>query len=207
MEPSHRKIRRVLGVALLVNLALAFGKLYAGWRLDSLAVLADALHSLFGAATCLMSLVALFRIALPDPDTVRRRQKFEFLALLAINGGLLLGCWELFGAAIQDGRQPLMLPVYSPGGMLFLIAALGVNFALSRLQRSWADDFKTHLFTTGLTLLSLYSSRLGWFRCDAIAATLIVILIVLAISALVYEQVSRLTDANNETLPCNKTKS
>jgi cation diffusion facilitator family transporter len=215
MEPSPKKIRGVLLAALLANLGLAFGKLYAGWQLDSLAVLADAVHSLLGAAACTINLAVLCLAALPAAESLRRPRKFEVLATLAIGVVLLLDCWELTGSVAQGLMQPAVAPRFSAGGMLFLVAALGVNYAVYRYQRLQADDlnsprlaadagqFKTQLPATALTLFSLGSAKTGWWRFDAIAAIIIIIIIGLAVGALVYESVNRLANANRD-LPLDR---
>jgi divalent metal cation (Fe/Co/Zn/Cd) transporter len=68
------RIRRVLLVALGTNVALATLKFGIGWKLGSLGVLSDAMHSLLDGAASVIALIGITAAARPpDPEGGQRR--------------------------------------------------------------------------------------------------------------------------------------
>lgn len=91
-DPAERSraIRRALGWVLLLNLGVAATKLVVGYRIASLSLQADGLHSCLDASSNVVGLVGITLAARPpDRGHPYGHQRFETLAAVAI--GLLIG--------------------------------------------------------------------------------------------------------------------
>jgi cation diffusion facilitator family transporter len=167
--PEHRgEVKRVLLVALAVNVAMSLLKLVLGLLTGSLAVLADAMHS---ATNGLSSLLGLLTHGLSDPrpdrDHPYGHDKYEAVGALAVAGLILFAAVEILRTAvtrISTGLRPLQLDGQD---LLALLLVLGVNLLLVGYERRagrrlaspllLADARHTtaDLWTTGMVLLGL----------------------------------------------------
>lgn len=128
MQSSYaRGVARVLWVILGLNLLVAAGKLLAGWRADSLAVLGDGLHSLVDALGNVVGLVVLRMASQPaDEDHPFGHAKYETVAALVLAGLMLLTAFELGQAAVERLVSPQ--PTRTDGlTLLVMVATLGAN--------------------------------------------------------------------------------
>lgn len=136
--PYESGVRRVLWTTLLLNLAVCAVKAGVGFATGSLAVLADALHSLTDGANNVFGLVVT-RWSNPPPDREHPygHQKFEALGALAIAAMLGIASFEVVRAAI--GRLLAEAPaavVRVDGTSLALLAlVLAVNVFVSLYER------------------------------------------------------------------------
>jgi cation diffusion facilitator family transporter len=134
---NRRAVKRVLLVALLVNLSMGLLKLAVGLWSGSLAVLADAMHS---ATDALSSLLGLLTNGLSDPQPDRDHpyghDKYEAVGALAIAGFILFTALEILRTAVEriaTGLQPLRMDSHD---ILLLLVALGFNLLLAGYERS-----------------------------------------------------------------------
>lgn len=208
MDQRYRGIIRVLGVALVLNLLLAAGKLFLGWKTGSLAVLSDGVHSLLDGASSVIGILAITVAARPpDQDHPYGHKKFEILATLALAGLLLLTCWELMGTAVQRLMHPVALPEFSLSAVLFMVGALGIHYSIARYEKDRGERFDSPLLiadsvharsdflTTLLALTGILAGKIGWYWLDAVSAIGIVVIIGLAASGIIYECVATVTEA------------
>jgi cation diffusion facilitator family transporter len=133
---NRRAVKRVLLVALLVNLSMGLLKLAVGLWSGSLAVLADAMHS---ATDALSSLLGLLTNGLSDPQPDRDHpyghDKYEAVGALAIAGFILVTALEILRTAVErisTGLQPLRMDSHD---ILLLLVALGFNLLLAGYER------------------------------------------------------------------------
>jgi cation diffusion facilitator family transporter len=136
MTPMHTDsayapgVRRVLWITLALNIAVCGVKALVGLWTGSLAVLADALHSLTDGANNVLGLVVTQWSATPaDREHPYGHQKFEALGALAIAALLGIACFEVVQAAI--GRlfedSPRAVTMDLPGlGLLALVLVVNV---------------------------------------------------------------------------------
>lgn len=127
-------VRRVLWVTLALNVAVCAVKGAVGIATGSLAVLADALHSLTDGANNVLGLVVT-RWSAPPPDREHPygHQKFEALGALAIAALLGIACFEVVQAALSrllddTPRTVTMRPAEL--GLLALVLAVNVFVAI-----------------------------------------------------------------------------
>lgn len=127
MKGYARRVQRVLMVALALNLAVAVGKLAAGAWANSLAVIADGIHSGVDALANAAALLVLRLAAQPaDEDHPYGHSKYETLAAFVLSGVLLLTSFEVARAAFGRILSPQDADV--TGVTLAVMAAtLGVN--------------------------------------------------------------------------------
>lgn len=130
-------VRRVLWVTLLLNIAVCAVKAAVGFATGSLAVLADALHSLTDGANNVLGLaVTGWSSEPPDREHPYGHQKFEAMAALAIAAFLGIACFEVIQAAVERllAETPGIVAMDLPSlGLLVLV--LGVNVFVALYER------------------------------------------------------------------------
>ena len=170
-QDNRAAVKRVLLVALAVNVAMSLLKLAIGLMSGSLAVLADAMHS---ATDGLSSLLGLLTNGLSDPrpdrDHPYGHDKYEAVGALAIAGFILFTAVEILRTALErisSGLQPLRLD--SPE-LVMLLLVLGCNLLLAGYERSEGKRLNSQLlladaahttsdiWTTVMVLLATISS-------------------------------------------------
>lgn len=202
------QVRRVLLIALAVNLLMGTLKLLVGLWSGSLAVIADAMHS---ATDAFSSLMALFSNGLADPrpdrDHPYGHHKYESLGSLAIAAFILMASFEILQTAGQrliEGIRPLRLHGHDLG-LLALTLALNVVLALferrqarrlgSRLLQADAMHTLSDVGTTILVLLGLSGSlwlNLPWL--DVVLAIPLALLLVRVCWRVLRENLPQLVD-------------
>jgi len=126
-------VRRILWITLLLNFAVCGIKAAVGFATGSLAVLADALHSLTDGANNVLGLVVT-RWSTPPPDREHPygHQKFEAMGALAIAALLGIACFEVVQAAVERmlAEAPRIVAMNGPSlGLLVLVLAVNVFVA------------------------------------------------------------------------------
>ncbi len=186
---ARHAVRRVLLITLVLNFAVAFGKIGVGLTTGAISITADGFHSLMDGTANVIGLVAN-RIAgkPPDEDHPYGHRRFETIAALAIGILLLITAGEIISSAIErlrNGEKPEISPVV----FVVLIATLVVNLLVSRYQRREGQRLKSELliadaantgtdvFVTLAVLASMVLVSLGLTWADPLAALLIVVLI------------------------------
>ena len=136
-DDNRGAVKRVLLVALAVNVSMTLLKLVIGLLTGSLAVLADAMHS---ATDGLSSLLGLITNGLSDPKPDRDHpyghDKYEGLGALAIAGFILFTAFEILKTSLERiaaGLPPLRLDGQD---LLLLLIVLGCNLLLAGYERS-----------------------------------------------------------------------
>jgi cation diffusion facilitator family transporter len=136
-DDSRGAVKRVLLIALAVNVSMTMLKLVIGLLTGSLAVLADAMHS---ATDGLSSLLGLITNGLSDPrpdrDHPYGHDKYEGLGALAIAGFILFTAFEILKGSLERiaaGLPPLRLDGQD---LLLLLIVLGCNLLLAGYERS-----------------------------------------------------------------------
>lgn len=180
-----KQVQRVLAITLVLNIAVALGKLFVGLRSNSLSVVGDALHSGVDATANVVALVVIrFSTAPPDEDHPFGHARYETLAAFVLGGLLFLTAFELGRSAILRLRDPQeqLVDTITLGAML---ATLAVNLFVTwyerregRRQQSevlLADSAHTRsdVYVTLAVLGGLLLSRYGVERADAVLAIVV----------------------------------
>lgn len=189
-KPVRVQVRRVLWVTLLLNLAVACGKIVLGAVTGALAISADGFHSLTDSAGNVAGLVAnVYASTPPDAEHPYGHRRFETLAALLIGGLLLLTAWEMVQSVLHR-LQAQTLPSITPLTFVVLVATLCINIGVNvyqtragrRLQSEIlladAKNTRTDIFVTLSVIFSTAAFALtGWWWLDVIAALIVVLLI------------------------------
>ena len=159
------RVRRVLFVEGLANLAVLVAKTVVGIATGSSAVLADAVHSFTDLANNGLALFALHLAgAPPDREHPYGHRKYETLAVFALATLLAVLAVGIALRALQSGDRDVLRPGWSLGLMLGVLA---VNAALSTWQATWARRLDSdllradarHTFSDVLTTIAVI---IGW---------------------------------------------
>ena len=136
-DDRRNGVRRVLTVALALNVAMSLLKLSVGLISGSLAVIADAMHS---ATDALSSLTGLITNSLSDPrpdrDHPYGHHKYEAIGALGIAGFILFTALEILlrtGERLLEGLPAIRV---TNQGLLLLLLVLGANLLLAGYEHS-----------------------------------------------------------------------
>lgn len=189
-QPSASRDRQVIRVLLVegaANLVILIIKIVVGLATHSLAILADAMHSLTDVANNLIALVVV-RLSTKPPDREHPygHRKFETLAVFGLATLLTVLAIELALHALR--REPAAV-LNEPGylGMMFVV--LAINVGLTLWQRHWARRLNSdilladasHTLADVLTTLAVIA---GW-QLSALGFPAIDTLCALAVAAMV----------------------
>jgi len=209
MQTQRQQVEHVLGITLILNLAVAIGKIAVGLMSGALAITADGVHSLTDSAGNVAGLVAV-RIAdrPPDDDHPYGHSKFETLSALLIGGLLLLTAWEMVQGIIGrffGGDDPTLTPI----AFMVLGVTLVVNIFVSRYQIRRGEELSSQIlladakntsadvYVTLSVIVSMVFVTLGFAWMDLVVAVIVAGLI--AKSA--YEILSQTTAVLVDTAP------
>lgn len=163
-----RGVRRILWLTLGLNLAVCMIKAVIGLVTGSLAVLADAVHSLTDSINNIMGLV-IMRWALSPPDREHPYGHFKFEAVGALGIAALLGiaCFEVIKSAIARLFSPDHTIEMTPVSLGLLVLVLGVNIFVAIYERAAATRLRSQL------LLADAQQTFGdiWITLGVIAAS------------------------------------
>jgi len=127
-------VRRVLWITLALNILVCAIKAAVGFATGSLAILADALHSLTDGANNILGLVVShWSSTPPDREHPYGHQKFEAMGALAIAAMLGIACFEVVKTAIGRWLSPEPRTVTMDAtalGLLVLVLAVNVFVAV-----------------------------------------------------------------------------
>lgn len=203
----QRRVRMVLSVVLVLNLAVAAAKITLGVLIGSLAMTADGFHSLLDGFA---NVVALVGIAVagrpPDPNHSYGHQRYETLTSLAVAGLMLLALFGLTQGAwsrYQSGNVPEVTTI----AFIVMGVTLCVNIAVTLWERREARRMSSTLLladarhTTSDILVSLsvvvslIAVHLGYGWADALVSLLIVAAIAWGAWSIVRDASLELSDA------------
>ncbi|MHB2017667.1 MAG: cation diffusion facilitator family transporter [Candidatus Xenobia bacterium] len=186
MDSRSRRISRVVWTVLSLNTVVTVSKGVTGVLFGSLAMTADALHSLMDMSSNLIAIVGVRWGSQPaDDDHPYGHTKFQSLAALGIAVMLGISCYEVLHSAIYRLVHPT--PVHPPGLVPFLVMGftlainLGVSMYESRMSselgslilQADAQHTRADVLTTVSVLASLTASQAGLAWADAAVAVLV----------------------------------
>jgi cation diffusion facilitator family transporter len=182
MKGYAQRVQRVLLVAFVLNLAVAVGKLAAGARADSLAVIGDGLHSAVDAVANVVALIVLrFASAPADEDHPYGHAKYETLAAFVLGGLLLLTAFELGRSALLRLFTPVQTDVTTLT-IAVMLATLAVNVGVawyegraarehqSEVLAADAAQTRSDIYVTLAVLAGLGLARMGLPLVDPLLA-------------------------------------
>jgi len=175
-----RKVQRLIIIEGCANLLMLLVKLFVGLSTGSLAVLADAIHSLTDVANNIVAWIVIRLSALPaDREHPYGHRKFETLAVFGLATLLAVFAFEIARNAITRETTEII-----SGGweLALMIGVLVVNIVLASWQRYWATRLKSgimladaaHTFadvlTTVVVIIGWQLSSMGFLIMDRLCA-------------------------------------
>jgi len=175
-----RKVQRLIIIEGCANLLMLLVKLFVGLSTGSLAVLADAIHSLTDVANNIVAWIVIRLSALPaDREHPYGHRKFETLAVFGLATLLAVFAFEIAKNAITRETTEVV-----SGGweLALMIGVLVVNIVLASWQRYWATRLKSgimladaaHTFadvlTTVVVIIGWQLSSMGFLIMDRLCA-------------------------------------
>jgi cation diffusion facilitator family transporter len=205
--PRARAVRRVLWLVLLVNLAVTATKLVVGLASGSLAVVADAFHSLVDSSSNIIALIGVWVAARPaDDNHPYGHHKYESVATLSIGALLLIAAFEIGRSALEGLVNPSEPPRVTGLVVGLMAATFLVNIAVtvyetragrrlnSAVLLADAAHTRADLLITLSVLLSLLGTRLGLTWLDPLVAAVVVVLLFRAAFGILRSTADVLTD-------------
>ena len=175
-----KQIQRVIFIEGSANLIVLIAKLFVGLSTSSLAILADAIHSLTDIANNIVAWIVVRLSSLPaDRKHPYGHRKFETLAVFGLAALLTVLAFELAINAFNREPEEIITGDWEFGVM---IAVLCINISLASWQRNWANRLKSdilladasHTFadvlTTIVVILGWQLSAMGYPVLDKICA-------------------------------------
>jgi len=191
MNTNHQRDKDVLRIILIegsVNVAVLVAKVGVGLATGSLAIFADALHSLTDVVNNIVAW-AVIRVSSSPPDIEHPygHRKFEAMAVFILATLLAVFSFELAIHAIRKDDTEIVNSVWGLGVMLTVLV---INISVAAWQRMWARRLQSdilyadasHTFSDALTTIVVIAgwqlSALGYLWLDRACA--------LAVSALIF---------------------
>jgi len=186
-------IFRITLLGLAINVILTMFKVIVGLMTGSLALIADALHSISDLATDGMTFVGL-KLGARPPDATHPfgHGKFETIMALLIAGILVAGGAGIAGKAVQRFIQPH--PAAPMGWSILVVAVISLFFkewiyqktkrvaneSGSTMLRANAWHHRTDALSSLIVLLGAVSILCGWVYGDQAASLIVGFMVVYA---------------------------
>lgn len=206
-DSRYREVSRVLGITLVSNLLVSFGKIAVGIAVNSLSMVADGVHSLLDAAANVVGLVSVSIASKPaDEDHPYGHQKFEVVASLIIAIMMGVACVEILERVV--GRFLFKAAAPDPNILSFVV--MGCAMAISAWV-SWFEGKKskelgstilsvdsahtsTDTLSAGAVFAALAGARFGFAWVDYLASLIVVVIVALAALHIIRKSMGVLSD-------------
>ncbi len=175
-----RKVQRLIIIEGCVNLLVLAVKLLVGFSTGSLAIIADAIHSLTDVANNIVAWIVIRLSAMPaDREHPYGHRKFETLAVFGLATLLAVMAIEIAKSAFTRETTEIV-----SGGweLSLMIGVLITNIVLASWQQHWARRLKSgimladaaHTFadvlTTVVVIVGWQLSSMGFLILDRLCA-------------------------------------
>jgi cation diffusion facilitator family transporter len=185
---TDRQVRRVLLIEGSANCLVLTLKVIIGLSTGSMAIMADAFHSLTDIANNIVAwIVIYFSSQPPDREHPYGHRKFETIAVFILASILIVIAFEISLNAIRNKTSE----VASSGiELIVMLSVLVVNILLAIWQRMWANRLNsdiiradaTHTFadvlTTCVVIVGWQLSAMGYAWIDRLCAIAVSLVIV-----------------------------
>lgn len=185
---KDRQVRRVILVEGAANLMVLLGKLGVGLSTGSMAILADAIHSLADLTNNIVAWIVMHFAALPaDREHPYGHRKLETLAVFVLASILVVLAIEIAINAIKRADEEVASSGLELGIMLCVLLT---NILVTTWQRKWAIKLDSdilradvsHTFAdvmvTSVAIIGWQLSALGYAWIDKFCALLVAVIVI-----------------------------
>ncbi|HLG18516.1 MAG TPA: cation diffusion facilitator family transporter [Bdellovibrionota bacterium] len=207
MIDHGREVKRILWIALFMNIVVSAAKATYGLMTGTLSMIADGAHSLTDAGSSIMGLVSVhFAVRPSDNDHHYGHHKYETLAALGIGGFIALTSWEILKNAIHR-LTDLEHPEFHPSGLGIMLVTMAVNLGLSKYERKKGREYRSSILTADAyhtasdfwvslsVVVTLIAVRFDWAWVDPVVSLGIAIYFAYIAYKVVSDNVLDLSDA------------
>ena len=201
----NAQVLRLIVFEGLINVLILAAKTAVGLATGSMAILADAAHSLTDAANNVIAWIVIRASGRPaDREHPYGHQKFEVLAVFVLATLLAVVAVEI---VIRAATRETVAVEISDWGLILMLGVLAVNVALAIWQRYWARRLDSRILaadashtlsdvlTTLVVIAGWVFSANGYGWLDTLTACGVAILILYLSFGLFREAVPVLVDA------------
>ena len=180
LEQRDRQVRRIILIEGSANLLVLVFKTFVGLSTGSMAILADAIHSLTDLSNNFVAWVVMHFSSLPaDRENPYGHRKFETLAVFILASILVVLAFELALNAIRKEETEV---VSSGIELILMLAVLVINILVTSWQHMWAKRLDsdilhadaTHTFAdvliTSVVIVGWQLSAMGYAWIDRLCA-------------------------------------
>jgi cation diffusion facilitator family transporter len=147
MADKERQVLRIILLEGAANLCVLAMKLVVGFATGSMAIFADALHSLTDVSNNVIAWIVIRASNQPaDREHPYGHRKFEVVAVFVLATLLATVAVELGIRAITRETQNVTM---SGWNLYVMLIVLVVNFLLSTWQRGWAKRLHSQILLAG----------------------------------------------------------
>jgi len=214
LTPQHNfaQAKRILLGVLGLNWLVSAAKIFVGYSINSVSMIADGFHSLLDGASNIIGLVGL-TIASKERDEAHPygHKKYETFTAVGISLLLFITCFQVLQLAVRRwlAPHPIEVSAFSFGVM---IVTMLINFAVMRYERKMgkrlfsdvlvADSAHTRsdIFVSLSVIVTLALIKLGYPRVDIVVA----IGIALAIGRAGFQIMKRSSEVLCDTMVLDK---
>ncbi|MCB1054133.1 MAG: cation transporter [Acidobacteria bacterium] len=203
---TTRRVKIILAVVLVLNVAVAAAKLIVGALIHSISMVADGFHSLTDSASNVVGLIGIsYASRPPDEDHPYGHWKFETLSALIIGGLLAMTAWEILRSCFERLHTGTV-PDTSTWALVVMGVTMAINLAVSTFERRRGEQLGSHLLTADAAhtrsdvyvslavIASLLAARFGFPQADIVIAVVITGAIARAALQIVRGSAGQLTD-------------
>jgi len=189
LKQRTRLIQRTLLVALAGNVISVVIKIVFGLLANSIAMIADAMHSVFDSASSLIGMYGTkASVRPPDLGHPYGHGKFEQVAALGITVMMFVACFNILHEAIDRAMAKVI-----PDVTLYSFAAMGISLLISlsisiyerkigkatssMILEADSSHTMTDVFASLVVIVGFIGTKTGFGYADPLAASLVCLFI------------------------------
>lgn len=182
------QVRRIILIEGFANLLVLVGKIFVGLSTGSMAILADAIHSLTDMSNNIIAWVVIYFSSLPaDREHPYGHRKFETLAVFILASILVVFAFEVAINAITKEATEI---ASSSIELVIMLTVLAINILVTSWQHMWAKRLKSDILhadashtlsdvlVTITVIVGWQLSAIGYIWVDQICAFGVALLII-----------------------------
>lgn len=133
-EATYQKVKQILLIILVANLAVALMKIVLGYLIKSASMTADGFHSLSDGSSNIVGIIGIKLAAKPkDSDHPYGHHKFETLTGLVISAMLFIVAGSVIQEAIRRFQHPVS-PNITLASLIVLLVTLIINIFVTVIE-------------------------------------------------------------------------
>ncbi|MEJ8554070.1 cation diffusion facilitator family transporter [Tepidibacter sp. Z1-5] len=191
-DTYYTNVKKVLIFILILNLIVAFSKIFYGYVTNVSSMIADGIHSLGDSSSNIVGIFAIYISSKPPDDThPYGHEKFETLASIFISLLLFSMSLKIITSSYNKLLNPT-LPNINIYNFIIMILTLMINLWVSNYEFKKGKELqseilisdsihtKSDIYVSISVLISLFTIKMGFIILDIIISFIISILIIKA---------------------------